>query len=99
MVTLDLSSWFSDWHSHFVFSGTAGLLAFWATLTTLLVLFKSVGFRHRSCALYQLLWVGLSIFTTSSLAALFSSFLAHFLQDYWLGPMWHIEMIIKFPLI
>jgi len=95
MVTLDLSSWVSDWCSHFVSSSIAGALAFWLTAITWLVLFKRAGFQHQSYAISQLIVVGCSILTTSLSAALLSSLLVHLLQDYVWGPFIHIDLVIR----
>ena len=93
MVWLDLSTWLSDWSCHFVLAFISGLLAFWLTLITLWILFRSVGFRHRSCAFWQLLAVVLGTLITSLAAGLFCAFALHYLQDYWFGPLWHIEYV------
>lgn len=93
MVTLDLSTWLSDWCSHFVSSGCAGLVAAWATVIILWRLFKRAGFRPASYACWQLLWIGAGMTCTCGAAALFSCFLAHWLQDYCWGSFIQIEFV------
>jgi len=99
MITIDLSQWFSDWLCHWLSSSVAGLLAFWLTLTILLVLFRRAGFRLASFAFSQVLWVGLSTLSTSLSAAIFSALLVHYLQDFLWGAWLDIELIIRIPFL